>query len=78
VLSELAAQEGRSVADLLEYLAEQARRERILTQSAARMAEIMDDPEERRAYLDELRLSEAVAGATLESEPPYADERCRA
>ena len=45
VLSELAARDGRSISDLLDELAERARREKILTQSAARMGEIMADPE---------------------------------
>ncbi len=77
VLSEIAARQGRSVAELLDKLAEQARRQQILTQSAARMAEIMADPEERRQYLEELLLSEASAAEVTGHEPPYAHQRTR-
>jgi len=78
VLSELAAQHGRSVSDLLDELAEKARRQHILDQSAARMAEIMADPEERRSYMHELSLSELAAAEAIGQEPPYNNERPRA
>jgi hypothetical protein len=78
ILSELAAQRGASVADLLDELAEQERRRRILEQSSARMAELMSDPEERRSYFADLASGEAVAADALRAEPPYADERARA
>jgi hypothetical protein len=71
VLSDLAAHQGRSVSDLLDQLAERARRDHLLKQYAARMAELSSDPaqqaglEEDRAWLD------AAAGATLIDEPPY-------
>ena len=68
VLSELAARDGRSISDLLDELAERARREQILTQSAARMGEIMADPEERLHYMDELSLSEAAAAEAIDHE----------
>jgi len=78
VLSEIAARQGRSVAELLDLLAEQARRQQILTQSTQRMAEIMADPEERSHYLEELLLSEAAAAEVASHEPPYDDPRRRA
>ncbi len=71
VLSQLAAQRGRSVSDLLDELAEKARRQHILDQSAARLAEILADPEERRSYMAELEQSEAAATDALRHEPPY-------
>jgi hypothetical protein len=49
------------VTDLVEHLATQERRRRILAQSAARMAELMANPEERSRYLEELAASEAAA-----------------
>ena len=78
IFSDLAAQRGTSVADLLDELAEQERRRCILEQSAARMAELMADPDERQAYLDDLAFGEAVAADALRDEPPYADQRARA
>ena len=75
VLSQLAAQDGRSVSDLLDELAEKARRQRILDQSAARMAEIMADPDERRSYEEELSLSEALADEAIRDEPPFDERR---
>lgn len=71
VLAELAAQHGRSIADLLDELAEKARRQRILDQSNARMTQVMADADERRSYLDDLALTEAAAAAVGASEPPY-------
>jgi predicted DNA-binding ribbon-helix-helix protein len=71
VLTELAAQHGRSIADLLDELAENARRQRILDQSAARMAEVMADADQRRSYTDDLALTEAAAAAVAVSEAPY-------
>jgi arginine deiminase len=73
VFSQLAAEEGRSITELLDELAEKARRQRILDQSAARMAEIMADADERRSYLEELELSEALAADAMRDEPPYGD-----
>jgi hypothetical protein len=75
ILTELAAQRGATVFDLLNELAEQARRRAILEQSAARMAELMADPDERHAYLEHLALTEAVAADALRDEPPYEDAR---
>ncbi|MGI9147449.1 MAG: hypothetical protein ACR2IK_12985 [Chloroflexota bacterium] len=78
VLSEIAARQGRSVAELLDQLAEQARRQQILAQSAARMVEILSDPEVRSHYLEELLLSEAAAAEVTSQEPPYDDARSHA
>jgi hypothetical protein len=78
IFTELAAQRGASVSDFLDELAEQARRRRILEQSAARLAELMADPDERRAYMEELVFGEAIAADALRDEPPYEDERIRA
>ncbi len=61
VLSDLAAAEGSSVSELLERLAEQARRQRILDESSARIAVVMADPSMRAAYEAELRLDEEAA-----------------
>jgi hypothetical protein len=77
VLGELAAQEGRSVADLLDRLAERARRDAILAQSAAAMERIMTDPEERKLYIAELAVSEEIADEVVEREPLYDDPRLR-
>ena len=69
VLSELAAQQGRSVSDLLDRLAEQARRRQILAQYNARMAELLADPEERRLWRHDVDLFEASAAEVVEREP---------
>lgn len=71
VLSELAAQRGRSVSDLLDELAEKARRQQIVDESAARLTELFAEPEERRSYTAELELSEAAATDAMRHEPPY-------
>jgi len=71
VLSALAASEGRSVSDLLDHLAEQARRSQILEQYNARMTELMTDPTERAALDAERAWLESASGATLVDEPPY-------
>jgi predicted DNA-binding ribbon-helix-helix protein len=78
VLSELAASRGRSVAELVDQLAEQARRQDILSQSAARMAEVLADPDERRQYMQELAVSEAAAAEVTKHEPPFKKRRGRA
>ena len=69
VLSELAAQQGRSVSDLLDRLAEQARRRQILAQYNARMGELFADPEERGLWQRDVDLSEASAAEVVEREP---------
>ncbi len=69
LLSELAAQQGRSVSDLLDRLAEQARRRQILAQYNARMGELLADPEERRLWQDDVDLSAASAAEVVEREP---------
>jgi len=69
VLSELAAQQGRSVSDLLDQLAEQTRRRQILAQYNARMGELLADPEERRLWQEDVDLSEASAAEVVEGEP---------
>ncbi len=71
LLNDLAAKEGRSVSDLLDQLAEQARRQQILKQYDARMSELLDDPAERSALEEERAWLEASGGATLVSEPAY-------
>jgi hypothetical protein len=75
LLGELAAREGRTVTELLDRLAERARRDAVLAQSNARMAELMTDPEERRLYREELALSEAIADDAIRDEPPCDDPR---
>jgi len=69
LLSELAAQQGRSVSDLLDRLAEQARRRQILAQYNARMGELLANPEERRLWQDDVDLSAASAAEVVEREP---------
>ncbi len=78
VLRELAAARGRSVSDLVEQLAERARREQLLVQYAERMAQLSREPAEQ-AGLDEDRVwLEASAGHTLTGEPyPEKDEHAR-
>jgi len=71
LLSDLAAQEGRSVSDLLDHLAEQARREQIIKQYDQRMKELLNDPAERAALEDERAWLETASGATLADEPAY-------
>jgi hypothetical protein len=71
VLSDLAAHEGRSVSDLLDQLAERARREQVLKQYAARMAELSHDPAQQGGLEEDRAWLEASAGATLTDEPPY-------
>jgi hypothetical protein len=71
VAAQLAAEQGRTLSDFIGDLVERARRRHILDQSAARMAELMADPEERRSYHDELALSEGMAADALRDEPPY-------
>jgi hypothetical protein len=71
LLSELAAQEGRSVADLLALLAERARRQRILRQYDQRMTELLNDPSERAALADERAWLAASTGGSLVDEPAY-------
>ena len=69
LLSELAAQQGRSVSDLLDRLTEQARRRQILAQYNARMGELLANPEERRLWQDDVDLSAASAAEVVEREP---------
>jgi uncharacterized protein (DUF1778 family) len=71
LLSELAAHEGRSVSDLLDQLAERARRDRVLKQYAERMAELSRDPSQQPGLEEDRAWLEASAGATLTDEPPY-------
>ncbi len=61
ILSDLAQRRGRSVADLLERLAENARRQDILNQYNARMAELLENPAERAAWQQEVTQSELSA-----------------
>jgi hypothetical protein len=71
LLSDLAAREGRSVSELLDQLAERARREQLLKQYAGRMAELSDDPSQQAGLEEDRAWLEAAAGATLTDEPPY-------
>jgi hypothetical protein len=71
VLSTLAAHQGRSVSDLLDQLAEQARRSQMLEQYNTRMTDLLSDPAERAALEEERTRLEAAGGATLADEPPY-------
>lgn len=71
VLSDLAAHEGRSVSDLLDRLAERARRDQLLKQYAARMAELSSDPSQQAGLEEDRAWLEAAAGATLRDEPSY-------
>jgi len=68
VPSELAAQQGRSASDVLDRLAEQARRRQILAQYNARVGELLADPVERRLWQDDLDLSAASAAEVVEGE----------
>ena len=71
LLSELAAQQGRSLSDLLDHLAEQARRKQILDQYDQRMTELLNDPLERAVLEHERAWIEASSGATVDDEPAY-------
>jgi hypothetical protein len=71
LLASLAAEHGRSITELVEDLAEQARRDDLLRQYAARLTALAEDPAERAALDAERAWLDADAGATLASEPPY-------
>ena len=64
ILTELAQQNGRSISDLLDHLAERARRQAIFQQYNARMAELLANPDERAAWQRETTLSEVSASET--------------
>jgi hypothetical protein len=64
ILTELAQQNGRSISDLLDHLAERARRQAIFQQYNARMAELLANPDERAAWHRETTLSEVSASET--------------
>ena len=66
VLSDLALRRGRSVSDVVERLAENARRQEILRQYNTRMAELLEDPEERAAWQQEVSQSELSATEVIE------------
>jgi len=46
--------------DYVDLLAEQARRQHIADESAAAMARILADPDERASYFDELHWAESL------------------
>jgi hypothetical protein len=71
LLSDLAAQQGCSLSDLLDHLAEQARRRQILEQYDQRMTELLSTPQERAALEQERAWLEASSGATVDDEPAY-------
>ena len=64
ILTELAQQRGRSVSDLLDHLAERARRQAMFQQYNARMAELLANPDEGSAWQQETTLSEVSASET--------------
>ena len=65
ILSDLAQRRGSSVSDLLDQLAESARRREILGQYNSRMGELLSDPAERATWDQETVLSEvSAAGVT--------------
>jgi hypothetical protein len=74
LLSDLAAQAGRSVSDLLDQLAERARREQLLKQYAERMTELSNDPSQQVGLEEDRAWLKAAAGATLTHEPPYPQQ----
>jgi predicted CopG family antitoxin len=61
ILTDLAQRRGRSVSDVVEKLAENARRQDILQQYNARMAELLEHPEEKAAWQHETTESELSA-----------------
>jgi len=61
ILGDLARRRGRSVSDLVETLAENARRQDILKQYNARMAELLANPDERAEWQREISQSELSA-----------------
>jgi fructose-bisphosphate aldolase class 1 len=61
ILSELAKHERRSVADLLDQMAERARRQRILDQYHQRMRELLTNSDEQAAWQQETALAEVRA-----------------
>jgi hypothetical protein len=61
ILSELAVQRGSSVSELLDRLAEAARRQALFGQYNARMAEVLADPAEQANWSHETALSEVSA-----------------
>jgi hypothetical protein len=71
VLTELAARDGRSVSDLLDHLAEQARRQQILEQYDERMRELLNEPAEQPSLAQDRAWLEASSAATLVDEPAY-------
>jgi hypothetical protein len=74
ILAELAEQRGTSVSDLLDSLAEHARRQAILAQYNQRMGELLADPAERAEWHQETVLSE-VSGAELTNDHAAAATR---
>lgn len=61
ILSDLAEHSGSSVSDLLDRLAERARRGELLDQYNARMGELLGDPAERADWTQETAQSEVSA-----------------
>ena len=66
VLSDLAQRRNRSVSDVVERLAENARRQDMLNQYNARMAELLENPEERAAWQQAITQSEVDAAELIE------------
>jgi hypothetical protein len=65
ILADLAERRGSSVSDLLDHLAESARRHEILSEYNARIGELVRDPAERAAWQQETVLSQASAAEVL-------------
>jgi hypothetical protein len=65
ILSDLAERTGRSVSDLLDHLAESARRREILDQYNTRMGELLRDPDERATWQQETVRSEVSAAELM-------------
>lgn len=68
ILSDLAKRTGRSVSDLLDQLAESARRREILDQYNTRMGELLRDPDERATWQRETVLSEVSAAELMRAD----------
>jgi hypothetical protein len=60
------------VSDLLDKLAESARRQYILKQYNARMGELLENPDERAAWQHETTLSEVSAAELVEDAQAFA------
>lgn len=69
-LTDLAERRHTSVTELLDRLIERERRQEILCQYNARMAELLSDPAEREAWARETAWSEQSAEELIERDAP--------